>query len=215
MIEQGTDAWHGERLGLITASRFADILKNGKAKGSPSLTLLTYARQLAAARLTGNRIPSADVPAMRHGTKQEPKAIMAYEYRTGAFVEPAGFVRHKTLPHVGFSADGLVGADGGLEAKSPFNPERHLHNLLERCVPREYMPQVQGSLWISGRKWWDFISYNESFPEPLDLMIVRVERDETMIALIEERCIYVESLVNKYIAQVQDGIDPDLVESVA
>jgi len=77
------------------------------------------------------------------------------------------------------------------------------------------MPQVQGSLWISGRRWWDFISYNESFEPPLDLMVVRVERDEKMIALIEERCIYVESLVLQYIEQVQSGIDPLLVESVA
>ena len=215
MIEQGTNEWHEQRLGLITASRFADILKNGRAKGSPSLTLHTYARQLAAARLTGNRIPSASVAATRHGTKQEPKAIMAYEERTGAFVEPVGFVRHESLPYVGFSADGLIGDDGGLEAKSPFSPERHLLNLLERCVPREYIPQVQGSLWISGRKWWDFIGYNESFEPPLDLMVVRVERDEKMIALIEERCIYVESLVLQYIEQVQSGIDPLLVESVA
>ena len=42
----------------------------------------------------------------------------------------------------GCSPDGLVGDDGGLEAKAP-NPETHLLWLSGGIIPVKHMPQVQ------------------------------------------------------------------------
>ena len=51
--------------------------------------------------------------------------------------------------------------------------------------PDDYLPQVQGGLWVTGREWCDFVS----FWEPThDLCVVRVQRDETFIARLEAEC---------------------------
>ncbi len=51
-VEQGTDAWRLLRLGIPTASCFADVLAKGKG-GGESLTRGRYMRTLAAEIVTG------------------------------------------------------------------------------------------------------------------------------------------------------------------
>ena len=72
---------------------------------------------------------------------------------------------------VGCSPDGLVGEDGGLELKCP-SPAKHVSYLLdEQELVDEYTHQVQGCLYVTGRAWWDLMSYYPGM-EPV---IVRVE----------------------------------------
>ena len=79
---------------------------------------------------------------------------------------------------VGCSPDGLVGEDGGIEGKCP-NPATHPSYLeLVDTPPSEYRWQVQGSMLVTGRPWWDFVSYHPDFPDELQLHVVRVKRDE-------------------------------------
>ena len=47
-------------------------------------------------------------------------------------------------------------------------------------LPSEHVAQVQGSLWVTGRQWWDFVSYSPGLPP----LITRVERDEPYIATL-------------------------------
>jgi len=65
-------------------------------------------------------------------------------------------------------------------------------------LPSKYFQQVQGCMYITGRKWWDFMAYHPDM-KPL---IVRVERDEVFISCLNEtlRNIVdeIERLVNKY-----------------
>jgi hypothetical protein len=72
-----------------------------------------------------------------------------------------------------------VGDDGGLEIKVP-GAVQHVAYLRGGGVPEEYRLQIQGSLYVTGRKWWDTVSYNPAMPSAL----VRVERDEECIAAI-------------------------------
>lgn len=51
-------------------------------------------------------------------------------------------------------------------------------------MPTEHRAQVQGILWVTGRAWWDFISFDPRMPEHLQLYIERIERDEAYIATL-------------------------------
>jgi hypothetical protein len=122
---------------------------------------------------------------MQWGTEQEPAARAAYERVTGTSVEETGFVAHDTLL-AGCSPDGLVDWDGLIEIKCPYNSANHIETLL-RGMPDEHIPQVQGQMWITGRQWCDFVSFDPRMPEPLQLHIQRINRDPGFIADLEAR----------------------------
>lgn len=120
---------------------------------------------------------------MRQGTEREADARMAYMTKTGAVVDEIGFCQHDSLS-AGASPDGLIGDDGGLEIKCP-ELSAHLEYLKLDREPKIYTWQIQGNMWITGRKWWDFASYNPDYPEHLQLVIRRVRRNESAIAKLE------------------------------
>jgi predicted phage-related endonuclease len=72
-------------------------------------------------------------------------------------------------------------------------PETHLKTLKAQVIPSKYYAQVMGNLWITGRKWWDFMSY---CPEE-DFFITRIERDEDYIAKLEEHLTRVVALIEE------------------
>ena len=174
MIEQGTEEWRQQRCGLATASAFADILAKGKGD-----TRAAYMRRLVAERLIGRPLETFKNAHMDRGHEQEPLARAAYEIETGHVVEASGFVRHPRLM-AGCSPDGLVDMDGGTEIKSVI-PTVQIATILAGYYPLEHKPQIQGNLWITGRQWWDFISYCPDLPEHLQLYVYRVTPDHDYI----------------------------------
>jgi hypothetical protein len=70
-------------------------------------------------------------------------------------------------------------------------------------LPPEHIEQIQGGLWVTGRKWWDFISYHPDFPEDLRIYIQRVERDEEYIQRLEAACLLMEADVQEIINTIQ------------
>lgn len=177
--EQGSIDWLMARVGHVTASRFKDVLDRLK-NGKPGAKRQAYLWEVAIERLTGKPAQHYENAAMMHGTEYEPLARMAYEAATSTMVMEVGFRRHKFVQFVGGSPDGLIGDDGGWEAKCPFNSAHHLACWLDG-MPAEHMPQVQGLMLIEDRKWWDFTSYDPRLPEPYQLYIQRIERDENYI----------------------------------
>lgn len=180
--EQGTEEWFAARVGIATASGFADIL--AKIKSGEAATRRNYRAQLVVERLTKKPIPTFQSAAMRQGIEREPYARMAYMIKTGLVVEQVGFLRHDEL-EAGASPDGLIEKDGGLEIKCP-ELATHLSYLKLKTEPPEYTAQIQGNLWISEREWWDFCSYNPDFPENLQLVIRRVYRNEAYIKTLAD-----------------------------
>lgn len=181
--QQGSLTWLYERVGLCTASRFKDAidtLKNGKSSAKRE----AYKWELVIERMTGQPCQHYESTAMQHGTEHEPLARMAYVALTGAFVEEVGFHRHPTLD-VGGSPDGLIDDDGGIEIKCPFNSANHLQCFLTG-MPEEHIPQVQGLMWLTGRKWWDFVSHDPRIPKPMDTFILRIQRDDKYISEVLE-----------------------------
>lgn len=180
---QQSPEWFAARLGKATASRFKDVLatiKNGEAA-----TRRNYRMQLVVERLTGQKEEGYTNQAMSWGNDNEPLARIAYEVKTGLLVTQADFVDHPTLM-AGASPDGLIGEDGGLEIKCPHQSAVHIETI-QSGMPSEHMPQVQGAMWITGRKWWDFVSYDPRMPEHLQLYVQRIERDDKYIADLEAK----------------------------
>ena len=213
MIDQRTEAWFAERAGKITASRMHDVMlerdrdpfKSGPRKGQPKpppKALTDYAYQLAAERLTGRPRKQIKAAALQWGQDVEPAAVAAYQAETGEIVQLAGFIAHPTLPYVGASPDFLVGTDGGGEIKSPESSEVHLETLLTG-LPPEHIEQIQGGLWVTGRQWWDFVSFHPDFPPHLRLYVQRVQRDDEYIQRLESACVQMEADVQAILSEIQ------------
>jgi len=190
-IEQGSDEWLRLRLGKLTASRFADVISKGRGS-APSKTREAYMYQLAAEIITGEPQDSFTNKAMEWGNECEPRARAAYEIASGNNVEECAFITHSDW--VGVSPDGLVGDDGLLEIKCP-NTVTQIKRVLANKPPAEYMAQIQGQLWVSGRKWCDFVSFDPRINTDADYFCIRVERDEEYIEALESKCeIFVQDL---------------------
>lgn len=191
--EQGGAEWLAARCGLPTGSRFADILAGGKG-----LTRKSYASQLALEIITGQPADTFKSADMATGTEREPVARAEYEALTGNFVTEVGFCLHDDFL-CGVSPDGLIDHDGGVEIKCP-KASTHAVYLAIPAEPPCYTAQVQGCMWVTGRQWWDFVSYHPDFPENARLIVRRVRRDPEYIERLERE-------VQSFSAEVQATVD--------
>jgi putative phage-type endonuclease len=181
-LEQGSPEWKLARLGHVSASGISDVMS--KIKTGESATRRKYKIKLVAERLTNKPQESFTNAAMEWGVETEPQARMAYEVSRGTFVEKTGFWIHPRIPFVGASPDGLVGDEGLIEIKCP-NTTTHLEYIWNNEVPSEYMKQMQMQMWITGRQWCDFVSFDPRLPEKNQLFVIRCDRDDPLISQIE------------------------------
>lgn len=192
---QRTPEWIEARLGRVTASRVADVV--AKTKTGYSASRANYMAELICERLTGKQGDSYQSPAMVWGTETEPTARAAYEAETGSLVEGVGFVSHPTIQMSGASPDGLVSYEGLVEIKCP-NTATHIDTILTETIPAKYITQMQWQMACTTRDWCDFISYDPRVPEKMRLWVKRVERDDKLIAQLEEEVFnFIEELETK------------------
>ena len=183
-MEQGTQEWLELRLGKVTASKFSEVMTNGRG-GKPSATAKSYMIKLVAEILRGQPMPFFENDAMRWGTETEPQARAMYELKNDVDVKEVAFVELNEF--VGVSPDGLVGDEGLLEIKCP-NTETQIKRFLDGVgLPKEYEAQVQGQLWVTGRKWCDFVSFDPRIDVEASYIQTRVYRDEEYIAKLEDK----------------------------
>jgi putative phage-type endonuclease len=178
-MDQRSDEWFSARLGFATASRMNDALA-----GSETAARRGYLIQLVTERLTEQQQESYNSAAMQRGTELEPVARMAYEFKNG-FVAKTGFHKHPSIEWFGASPDGLVGDDGLVEIKCP-NSTTHVDYILEGKVPTKYKRQMLAQLACTGRKWCDFVSFDDRLPEHLQLFVVRFEPKQEEIDKLQE-----------------------------
>ena len=183
MIEQGSQEWLALRAGKVTASKVSDVMSAITTAGYRN-----YLADLVVERLTGNKTESFTNAAMQWGVDQEPLARAEYEVKTGSFVDQIAFVEHPTIVNLGCSPDGLVGDDGLIEIKCP-NTATHIDYVMQDKVPTKYIPQIQCQLAVTGRKWCDFVSFDPRLPDGLQILIVRLERDDEYIEKLEARVV--------------------------
>lgn len=180
--DQRSPEWFQARLGRLTGSRAADMLstlKSGKGEAAGRRNLRT---QLMLERLTGQPQENGYLSsAMQQGIDREPAAYAAYQALSGHLLTSSGFISHNEVA-AGCSLDGYVGDfEGIIEIKAPI-AATHLDYLKTGIIPGEYAKQIVHGLWMTGAQWCDWLSYNPDFPAPLQVKLVRVERDEQEIA---------------------------------
>jgi len=176
--EQGSAEWFAARMGIPTASEFATVMAKGK-DGGRSVTRDKYMRQLAGEVLTEEPAPEGYSNGfMERGKLLEEDARSLFAFMHDVEPELIGFIRNGRK---GASPDSLIGSDAGLEIKTAI-PAVQIERLQQNRIPPEYVAQVQGSLWVSERDHWHFMSYCPKLPP----LIVRVGRDETYIKRLSD-----------------------------
>ena len=192
-VEQRSPDWWKCRRGIPTASGFDMIIQ--PIKMGPSTSQEKYINRLIAERFStiwpveGGYVS----PEMSHGIETEQTAREVYEMAHGVTVQQVGFCLSDD-GRFGCSPDGLVGDDGGIEVKCPL-PETHVKYLRDGKLPDDYKTQVHGELLVTGRQWWDFISYSEGLPT----FQIRVVRGDFTTLLGE----YVKSFCDKLDAAIE------------
>lgn len=198
---QGSSAWHAARAGCITASMFAEArakLKSGPNKGEPTKAAQDYAFRLAVERISGDPLDNGfETWQMRRGHELEPDARMAHEIRTGLIVQQVGLVKTDDLAF-GASADGFIGDNGVSEYKCFIAPEKLRAFHIDQDADG-IKDQVQGVLWITGRKWAHIGMYCPALkPVGRELWLGEYERDENYIEELERDLWEFKKLVDEY-----------------
>lgn len=173
-VEQGSPEWFAARAGIPTASEFSTVMAKGK-DGGASVTRAKYLRQLAGEILTGEPAPEGYSNAfMERGKVLEDEARSLYAFMRDAEPQRVGFIRNGQK---GASPDSLLGDMAGLEIKVAI-PAVQIERLQRGTLPAEHVAQVQGSMLVTERDSWDFVSYCPKLPP----LILTIGRDEAYIA---------------------------------
>jgi len=195
-MEQRSSEWFAARLGKVTASRMADVC--AKTRSGYAASRGNYMAELVVERLTGKATDSFANAAMQWGTDQEPFARDAYSAKTGELVTEVGFVNHPRIENAGASPDGIVGA-GLVEIKCP-NTASHIEYLMSKEPPQKYYYQMQWQIGCAMAEFCDWVSYDPRMPQELQLLIVRIYRDEDCIKMLEAE---VETFLSELDAKVK------------
>lgn len=178
-VKQGSGEWLKLRLGIPTASEF-DALISPEWKIRTGQGPTAYLYKKVCEKVLGFSSDQGGSFHMQQGTILEHEAIPWLEFTHEIKVTRVGFVTTDD-GRFGCSPDGLIGDDSGIEVKCP-SPEVHLRYLMENKLPPEYRAQVYGSMTITGRSSWKFLSYSRQFPA----LLLTIARDAEIEAKILE-----------------------------
>jgi hypothetical protein len=171
--EQRSPKWFEARRGLVTASEFSTVMASGRG-GGESKTRRTYMLKLAGEIVSGDPMSSYESADMIRGREMEAEARNLYQLVNDAELTQVGFIVNGRR---GCSPDSIIGKAGGLEIKTAA-PHILIDLILKDEFPPEHKAQVQGSLMVAEREWWDLLIYWPKMPP----FTKRAYRDEPYIA---------------------------------
>lgn len=172
-VKQNTPEWIEARLCKFTAS-------DAQAIATAGIGLDTLILKKVAEKLTGKATDGYINKDMERGHELEMEARNTYELETGNLVEEVGFCQLNE--YIGCSPDGLIGEDGLIEIKCKAD-HVFVQAMLDHKPESSHLWQMQMQMYITNRKWCDYVVYNPNFPKPL--IVIRVDRDEKMIEKIK------------------------------
>ena len=162
-LQQRTPQWHAARKGKLTASNVGSVL--GLCPWTSRVQ--AYNRAMGAEQFVGN-------DATRWGTANESNGILAYSAHTGNVVENTGLHVHPHTTWLAGSPDGLIGSEGLLEVKCPYNRKAG-GTRVHKSIPAHYYMQMNLCLECTERAWCDFISWSTD-----GYKIYRITRDKEL-----------------------------------
>ena len=203
-VEQGSQEWHRMRSGVITGSRVHDIIKSGRKKGSYSDARSRYMKELIAQVCTGLFPDEINAKQLQWGKDNEPKARELYDPWGDHQITEIAFIYSDDM-RCGVSPDSLVDDNGALEIKCPWTTTQYIYQLLGGEPKLEYLTQIQFSLWITEREYWDFTNFDPRMKKN-NIKTIRHEPDFSMFEVfdneipkfIEEMDIALESIGFKF-----------------
>jgi hypothetical protein len=152
---QGSDEWFFMKLGVVGASNASRAVSSKGYRLSDAC--YTYMNDLITQILVGRK-KDISAPQLEWGVENEPHARKLYESIVGE-IETHSFIFKDESLRAGCSPDG-ISKFGGVEIKCPYNSENHVKAICDREIKREYLYQVQFSMWVTGLERWDFVSYD-------------------------------------------------------
>lgn len=188
------ELWLEERKGKFTASEYVRLMGYEEQDVFP-VGAMTYVTEKVLEVVTTNENKQLNIFSIQHGKDTEIEAVEKFMEAYGVVVynygEDQEYVPLTT--EVGCTPDGLVGDDKGTETKCP-DSKTHLHYLEKLTVENfkkectAYYWQIQGSMYITNRKSWYFISYDPRFKkESKRLFVIEIPRNDIDIAKLGKR----------------------------
>lgn len=175
--------WDAVKCGILSASKIDTIITPTKLKFAENGGCRELVDSIACQRLTNKRHPEFISYDMRRGLIEEQSARDLY-IKNYAPVKQCGFITNDKWGFtLGCSPDGVVGVNegGGIEVKSRM-PKFQFGVIRAAKVPDEFRLQIQATMLITERPWWDFISYSGD----MNMITMRVEPDlDIQNAIIE------------------------------
>jgi hypothetical protein len=199
---QGTDEWHDQRRGLVTASVVGQLVTPGTVKVAKNDNSRALTALLVAERITGYTDPTYMNDDMLRGVEDEPRAVEKYSEHYAPVTTIGMMIRDDWGFRIGYSPDGLVGEDGLVEVKSR-RQKKHLTTILADEVPAENMGQLQCGLLVSGREWIDYISYCGGMP----LYVKRTYPDQRWFDAIVDAVAQLEETAVHMVAAYHESIE--------
>ncbi|MDE9540231.1 lambda exonuclease family protein [Xenorhabdus bovienii] len=178
VIEQGSDAWMQLRLGVITASDAWKILTKDKSKNVWSDTKSTYLYELIGEVCTGV-YKEINARTLAWGKEYEQEARDSFSFYSDLDVTEAPILYRDESMRTACSPDGLCNDRLGLELKCPSNTDVFIKMALRGVdgIKREYIAQMQFSMWVTGLSAWNFVNYDPRMPAGKEIVHVLVEQD--------------------------------------
>lgn len=199
-IVQGSEGWHDQRRGLITASAVGKLLTPTLKVADNDISRGLTAT-LVAERVTGWTEDGPMTSDMWRGVESEPFARMAYAEHYARVTEVGFMLREEDDWQLGYSPDGLVGDVGLIEIKAP-RAKTHLKTILTDEVPAHYMAQCQSGLLVTERLWIDFVSFVGGMP----LYVKRVYPDPAWHEAIKAACRAFEANASTLVADYRKRV---------
>lgn len=188
-VTPNTEEWDALRRGRLTASRAPDWC------AKPTTKRYRQYMQEIVYELLGLEEQEASGPWFDHGKAMEPFARGAYAWKTGIDLDHEVMLIHPEYDWLSASPDGVwPDRDGMVEIKCRAKLSTY-QQVVERQratgnIEAGYRHQVQCQMLVSGLTRIDFVNYYHDQGQLIRKMdIFPVERDDKLIATIEEKAI--------------------------
>lgn len=204
-LTQGSDEWLAARCGLITASE-VKLLLTPTLKIADNDKTRAHIWELAAQRITRYVEPAYISDDMLRGQEEEYYARQLYAAEYAPVVE-VGFITNDRWGFtLGYSPDGLVGADGLIECKSrrqKFQIQTIVEWWRDQTTPADYLLQCQTGMLVANRKWVDLVSYSGGMP----MIPMRIHADATIQDAILEAAASAEAKIAAAMLDFSEAVD--------
>lgn len=180
-VQQKSWDWFKARAGKVTGSELKNLITDKlKIRSWASEMPNSYLHRKVAEKWRGEALQSFG------GNQQTDQGVIYEEQARNFFaslleadIETVGGIESDD-ERLWCSPDGIIGESVGLEIKCP-NADTQVGWLLVGGVPEEHVLQVQFSLWVSGFKQWQFLSWCKDFPH----LAVTVEPNAELFSIME------------------------------